>query len=834
MHLRVLGTPVRRARNRARYSLTATVAVLALTAGVVPAVAATSAGKDKPVSVWGGHGKAKQPELQVGSNRPPESVASAKPTKREKTWRAYQQQRAASPQEAAPGAVPLAAVPEGQGDVPWHQFSDTRITDSLVVRVDLSTGNLMMAGTAFDISGVGQQLQFTHTYNSINPLYSKTVGASRWWLNYERRLEISDSEVVLHDHSGATLRFTRDDDGTFTTPAGYSKDLVEEDDSTYQVTDRKSGSTDHFDADGVLTAVTDRNDGKITVTQHEGGYKVTDEQTGRWIDLTEDIPGLRWYATDNTGRRATYYADGYGNLTAVKDTTGKKTVFAHDGVDGRVTKVTTPEGRQVRFTYDYQDRVTSMQRFDADGSEGPTWTYSYSAGDPAAEGTTTLADPDEDSTVYHHNDEGEVTKVTDPLGHERSASFDGQHNQTTAVDAMGTGTESGKTTTYGWDDRNNPTSAELPTGATASLSGYQTIAGTDLPGTLKSANGNESDYKYDAKGNTLSVAVTGNEGGTREYTYNDADHDCGGFEGQRCSATDAEDNKTSFTYDDKGNLTKVTPPDPMGGTTYTYDALGRPVTVTNGNGTEVTYTYDDRDRVTQVHTDNTPAVTYSYDGDGNLTRREDSTGVTSYTYDGLSRETVRTLQDGSQTVMAYTASEGNLDYYRDPQGTIDYTYDAANRLTQLKAPDGKVTEFEYNNDNSRTKTTYPGGTVQSVTLDDSQRPQHIKATSPAGTLVDLSYDYSYSAGGASVDGTKIRTKTDHGTGYETSYSYDSAGRFSYAKEMDGSTKNSSWQYCYDKAGNLTSQGITEGCPRGTKYTVNAASQITSKKGDSSG
>ena len=272
----------------------------------------------------------------------------------------------------------------------------------------------------------------------------------------------------------------------------------------------------------------------------------------------------------------------------------------------------------------------------------------------------------------------------------------------------------------------------------------------------------------------------------------------------------------------------------MGSTTYTYDALGRPASVTNGNGTKVTYTYDDRDRVTQVQTDNTPAVTYTYDGDGNLTRRQDSTGVTSYTYDGLSRETVRTLQDGSQTVMAYTASEGNLDYYRDPQGTIDYTYDAANRLTQLKAPDGKVTEFDYNNDDSRTKTTYPGGTVQSVTLDDSQRPQHIKATSPAGTLVDLTYDYSYSAGGTTVDGTKIRTKTDQVTGYETSYSYDSAGRFSYAKEMDGTTKISSWQYCYDKAGNLTSQGITEGCPRGTKYTVNAASQITSKKGDSAG
>ncbi len=40
----------------------------------------------------------------------------------------------------------------------------------------------------------------------------------------------------------------------------------------------------------------------------------------------------------------------------------------------------------------------------------------------------------------------------------------------------------------------------------------------------------------------------------------------------------------------------------------------------------------------------------------------------------------------------------------------------------------------------------------------------------------------------------------------------------------------SWQYCYDLAGNLTSQGVDKGCPRGTTYTVNDAQQITAKNG----
>ncbi|GAA3011781.1 hypothetical protein JCM13580A_62840 [Streptomyces drozdowiczii] len=141
---------------------------------------------------------------------------------------------------------------------------------------------------------------------------------------------------------------------------------------------------------------------------------------------------------------------------------------------------------------------------------------------------------------------------------------------------------------YGWDSRNNPTSAKMPTGATASMSGYQTIAGSDLPGTFKTPNGEESSYTYDTKGNTLSVATSGAEGGQQDVDYNSSSPKCGGFEGQTCSVEDAEKNKTSFSYDAQVNLSKVTPPAPMGATTYTYDALGRPLTVTNGNGVKQT------------------------------------------------------------------------------------------------------------------------------------------------------------------------------------------------------------------------------------------------------
>ncbi|MEU3964615.1 RHS repeat-associated core domain-containing protein [Streptomyces buecherae] len=732
----------------------------------------------------------------------------------------------------------LQYVPEGQGEVPWHQNLDTRLTDALVARINVSNGNLMLAVTDFDITGVGKTLRSARTYNSLDAPAGRV--SQRWWSEYERYLQLLDAEVVFYDPTGAAVRFKKNGN-TFTTPKGYSKELKKNANGSYALTDWDSGSTEHFDAGGTLTKVTDRNNGAITITQHPSttatkaageprpsGFKLVEERSGRTLDLyrTED---RQWEVQDHAERSAVFDLDEDGNLIATTDTAGKTTRFTYDA-GGRITKVTTPEGRETAFTYDAEGRVTSMQR----GRGGPVWTYRYSAETPSQAGTTTVADPEEDETVYHHNAEGEVTKVTDPLKHERSRTYNA-HKVATATDALGNGSTPGNTTTYGWDNRNNPTSRKLPTGATASLTGYQTIAGTDLPGSITSPDGQKSDYGYDTNGNTLSVAITGNEGGKRTFTYNKATPQCGGFEGQRCTATDARGKKTSFTYDHQGNLTKVTPPSPLGPTIATYDTWGRPATVTDGRGTKLTYTYDTRDRAIKVASASGDTVVYTWDGDGNPISRIDRTGTTAYTYDALSRETVRTLQDGSQAVLTYTPSEGNVDSYTDPTGTVHYTWDAANRLTRLKDPAGRETTYEYNNNDARTQTTYPGGTRHKITLDKSGRPQRITTTSGSETLFDLSYDYAYTSGGTTKDGTKIRKRTDHTTDKMTTYTYDSQDRLHYTAETQGGQKRASWLYCHDAAGNLTAQsGVADTCPAGNRFTYNDASQLTAKNDDPTG
>ncbi|MDH6229393.1 RHS repeat-associated core domain-containing protein [Streptomyces sp. MJP52] len=827
---------------------TVVAALTVLTVGVagLPAVAAPPA-NEAAESVWGKKAdRLEVPPVKVGSNKPVVSRPEAEPSKGEAAWEAGQKERARTggkgskaskaPSSASSDVSPTSYVPEGQGSVPWHQISDFRITDSLVARINLSNGNLMLAATDFEIAGVGQKLRLARTYNSFDAPWGKV--SQQWWQEYERYLDLFyTSEVIFYDATGATVRFTKNSDGTFTTPKGYSKDLKKNSDGTYTLTDRKSGAKDTYDAYGTLTKVTDRNKGTVTVDQHDEGeehkgFKVTETRSGRWVDLVKTYPN-QWQAKDHTGRTAVFDLDSSGNLARTADTEGKATQFQYDS-SRRLTKIITPEGRVTVFTYDDHNRVTSMLRatsLDGSGHTGPTYTYSYSGEWPSDAGTTTVTDPEKHATHYEHDGDGRVTKVTDALGRERSKKYDANNNVTEATDAMGTGGVGSNVTAYGWDSRNNPTSAKLPTGATSSLTGYQTISGADLPGSMTTPDGEKTDYTYDTAGNTKSVAVTGTGGGSQTFDYNPATPTCGGFEGQRCKATtkmsSTKSVSTSFTYDAKGNLTKVTPPAPLGVTTYTYDDLGRPFMVRDGRGVTVTYEYDERDRVVKVDSSNYLTVTYSYDGDGNLVQRSDKTGVVGYAFDPLNRETVRTLQNGSQTRLTYTPA-GNVDTYEDPAGLTDYTWDAVNNLTQLKTPDGKVTTYEYDKNDARTKTAYPGGTVQEVTLDKSSRPERIKATSPKGTLVDLAYSYAYSGG----DGLKIRTSTDAVTGMKTSYTYDGAGRFSYAKEEKSTTLNSSWQYCYDLAGNLTSQGTDPGCPRGTTYTVNDAQQITAKNGDS--
>ena len=75
---------------------------------------------------------------------------------------------------------------------------------------------------------------------------------------------------------------------------------------------------------------------------------------------------------------------------------------------------------------------------------------------------------------------------------------------------------------------------------------------------------------------------------------------CGAKTGELCSTLDAKSNVTSYSFDASGNVTRITPPSPLGATIVVPDNLSRTSSVTDGKGQKTTYCYDKVDRLVKL------------------------------------------------------------------------------------------------------------------------------------------------------------------------------------------------------------------------------------------
>jgi len=66
-------------------------------------------------------------------------------------------------------------------------------------------------------------------------------------------------------------------------------------------------------------------------------------------------------------------------------------------------------------------------------------------------------------------------------------------------------------------------------------------------------------------------------------------------------------------------------------------------------------------------------VDRDYDPDGNLTKLTDATGITTFAYNKMNRQTRKTLPDNSQLRYDYDHN-GNLTQFTDAGGQVGYTY----------------------------------------------------------------------------------------------------------------------------------------------------------------
>lgn len=341
------------------------------------------------------------------------------------------------------------------------------------------------------------------------------------------------------------------------------------------------------------------------------------------------------------------------------------------------------------------------------------------------------------------------------------------------------------------------------------------------------ANGIRTDFSYTARGWLQSRTVRANATGTS-----------------------AEDATTTFTYDNVGNVTRITQPDGAY-LAYTYDDAHRLTEITDNLNNTIHYTldaagnrtaektydasstlkrtlsrqYDQLNRlVTTLNAQNAAMQTYQnpteappagviytngYDGNGNAIYSVDGLGVgTAQRYDSLNR-LVKTLQDhagqnatthDATTQYSYDARD-NLRRVIDPENlTTAYTYDGLNNLTLLQSPDTGNSTYTYDAAGNRKTQTDARGVISTYSYDALNR---LMAISYPTASLNIGYAYD---------------QPDISTGCTRSYP---RGRLTTLTDSSGSTT-----YCYDHRGNvLQKTQVTEGYRFVTRYRYNLADRL---------
>ncbi|MEX2338406.1 MAG: RHS repeat-associated core domain-containing protein [Aquisalimonadaceae bacterium] len=299
---------------------------------------------------------------------------------------------------------------------------------------------------------------------------------------------------------------------------------------------------------------------------------------------------------------------------------------------------------------------------------------------------------------------------------------------------------------------------------------------------------------------------------TWSYTYH-PERD--GVPGRLASVTGPRtdlDATTHYAYDANGNLTQVT--NALGHTTTIsdHDALGRPRTLTDPNGTVTTLDYDARGRLASRTTDGATTA-YSYDGVGNLTGvRLPNGATTGYHYDAARRLIGIEDHDGNRLEHRLDAAGNRLETrIHDHYGQLRYqhqrVYDELNRLRQHIGAHGQTRHYHYDPNGNLTETLDANANPTAHAYDALNRLIETVDADAGRTT------YGYAAEGPLAEITDPRGNT-------TRYSHN--GHHALLRLDSPDTDETS--FAHDAAGNITRRTDADG--RITEYSYDALDRLT--------
>ncbi|WP_322316238.1 hypothetical protein, partial [Hydrogenophaga sp.] len=450
------------------------------------------------------------------------------------------------------------------------------------------------------------------------------------------------------------------------------------------------------------------------------------------------------------------------------------------------TVVTRPDGSSLRQRYDAKCMV-----IDETDSAGQRTQRQYDA-ESRLIGTT---DPLGRITRHEYDSRGNRVATTNPLGHRVQTEFDPTRNQPTSLTQFLLGVPSQQgglqlsytplQSTMSYDGKGNLTQATDPTGLTTQM-------GYDAKGQLSSvtlpARTTASTLPVVSEGQAGSIAKTARQ---IALSYNAA--------GDLSKITDALNNTTNLGTDTLGRTTSST--DPLGYTsTQGYNTIDQPTDAKNPLNHTTRFIYDAAGRTTGVV--NEAGVTiesYTHDAQGRVIRVTDALQQqTNIEYDTSNRPNKITDRKGQVTTVNYT-ERGQIASISQPGQTIQYQYDAVGRLTEVR-DNTSVNQYRYDAADRVTQidsSTAAGSHRLGYEYDSLDRMTK-RSLSGTGITTPEATNYSWDLAGRLLSHTTNIGSSLHKTDYE----YDQAGRLAARHAQAGTQGKLTQRYGYDQAERL--------------------------------
>jgi len=523
--------------------------------------------------------------------------------------------------------------------------------------------------------------------------------------------------------------------------------------------------------------ITEQRDGleDLWKLEYKSGETIVTEPQGGQLKYGFDSQNRVVSETDQLGHTTTTGYDAAGNISKVIEPGGAEWTFGHDA-PGNVTSAKDPASGERKYEYDSKNRLTHYT-----DPRGGNWSYEWSA----ANDPTKITDPEGGETVLTYNASGQPLTQTDPDKHKTEFSYDTRGNELTATDPLG------HKTSFEYNSRNYLTAKTRPglKAETLEVDALGDVLARTTP------EGHKTKYAYDANGLPTQVtdpaediwkiernamerptAYTDPLGQQAKVSYN------GNLKPTK--VVNRRGKETSYAYDLANELTEVKRPE--GGVwKYGYDSRGNRTAMTDPRGKETTYAYDSLDRMTEAKEPLSVTTKYGYDAGGDLTSVTDPRGnTTGYGYDKLGRLTEVAQPLEEKTTYTYDPA-GNELTKATAVGTLQYGYDAADRLTSVKAGESTLRSYGYDDADRRTSATDAAGHKIEIGYTEEGRP--ISINDGRGQSLTRIYDSR---------GNLVKQVDGRGT---LEYSYDKLDRITSLTDPQGKVLG----FAYDPEGDLT-------------------------------